>query len=90
MAHLDTQLSNVARMSSVSQADIARLDEALASIEAREISLNESLSHFEDIDIAEESTSLLLEQLRQQSASSIYTQANAALPQAQFVLTLLP
>ncbi len=57
------------------------------SLEERKISLSASKSHFEDTDIAEESTELIREQLRQQSAGSMYTQANA---QAQFVLNLLP
>ena len=56
-------------------------------MEAEEISLNKSFSHFHDTDFAEESTNFAREQIRQQTAGAMYTQANA---QAQFALSLLP
>ena len=59
----------------------------LCLIEAERISLSESLCHFQDTDIAEESTALIKEQIRQQSAGAMVTQANS---QAQFALSLLP
>ncbi|NQY81130.1 MAG: hypothetical protein HRT47_12560 [Candidatus Caenarcaniphilales bacterium] len=52
-----------------------------------EISVNESMSHFQDADFAEESTKVTKAQIQQQTASAMYTQANA---QAQFTLSLLP
>ena len=87
LANLDQIISNMARMQSVYSADQKRLEEAYSYLEDREISLNQSLSHFQDTDMAKESAAFTKAQIRQQAAGSMTTQANA---QAQFVLNLLP
>ena len=87
LAHIDTILSNLTRMNSIVEAKHSYIQERFEGIEAERISLSESLSHFQDTDIAEESTALIKEQIRQQSAGAMVTQANS---QAQFALSLLP
>ena len=74
-------------MHAVVNAKYNYLKEAFNSVESQRIALSDSRSHFVDTDIAEESTKLTREQLRQQSAAAMATQANA---QGQFVLSLLP
>ena len=80
-------LANVNRMHGVVSAKHNYFLSVFDQIEAQEISLNKSLSHYKDTDIAEESSTLIREQIRQQSAGAMFTQANS---QAQFVLNLLP
>ncbi|NQY80702.1 MAG: flagellin [Candidatus Caenarcaniphilales bacterium] len=85
--HIDTMISNVTRISSQLDSEIVALQERFNFLEAKEISLNESQSHFSDTDFAEESTAFTREQLRRQTAGAMFSQANA---QAQFALSLLP
>ncbi|NQY78872.1 MAG: hypothetical protein HRT47_01005 [Candidatus Caenarcaniphilales bacterium] len=87
LSDLDNMLSNVNRMIAVVNAKYNYFDEAYKNVEAQKIALTGSKSHFEDTDIAEESTHIAREQIRQQSAAAMSTQANA---QGQFVLSLLP
>ena len=87
LEHLDTMISNVTRISSIIDSEMVALKSRYEYLESKEISLNESQSHFSDTDFAEESTAFTREQIRQQTAGAMYTQANA---QAQFALSLLP
>ena len=87
LANIDLMISNITRMQSVYSADQKRLEEAYNYLEGQEISLNKSLSHFQDTDFALETANFTKAQIRQQTAGSMTAQANA---QAQFVLNLLP
>ena len=87
LAMLDTMIANVSDMNGIIQSRRKFFEEHFTKLEGEKIALNKSLSHFQDTDIAEESTALIKEQIRQQSAGSMVTQANA---QAQFALSLLP
>ena len=78
---------NMSRMNAVVNAEYSYLQAKFDQLEAEKISLSESQSHFMDTDFAEESTAFAREQLRQQTAGAMYSQANA---QAQFALSLLP
>ncbi|NQY79561.1 MAG: hypothetical protein HRT47_04540 [Candidatus Caenarcaniphilales bacterium] len=87
LANLDLMIGNMGRMQSVYAADQEYLQEMYSSLEGKEISLNKSLSHFQDTDFALETANFTKTQIKQQSAGAMLTQANA---QAQFVLNLLP
>lgn len=87
LVQLDSMLSEIARMQSVYSADQKRLEEAYSYLEGQEISLNKSLSHFQDTDFAQETANFIKAQIQQQTAGSMVSQANA---QAEFVLNLLP
>lgn len=87
LAELDTMIDNVNRMHSSVAAKYTYFQTKFDQLEEEKIAFSKSKSHFEDADFAEESTAFAREQLRQQTAGAMYSQANA---QAQFALSLLP
>jgi flagellin len=68
-------------------ARISRLDTQYDFNEQRIIGLESLKSHVTDTDMAEESSKLAKEQIKQRTAASVLTQANS---QAGFILNLLP
>ena len=66
---------------------ISRLDTQYDFNEQRIIGLESLKSHVTDTDMAEESSKLAKEQIKQRTAASVLTQANS---QAGFILNLLP
>ncbi|NQY80697.1 MAG: flagellin [Candidatus Caenarcaniphilales bacterium] len=87
LAHLDTMISNVSRMQSTIGAKYSFFQAKFDQLEEEKVAFSESRSHFEDADMAEASSGFVREQIRQQTAGAMYSQANA---QASFALNLLP
>jgi flagellin len=77
LSDLDTMIDNVSRMVSVANKYQARFQAVFDKLESDRLSLTDSKSHFEDTDIAKESSVLVREQIRQQGAVAMNTQANA-------------
>ncbi|MCH2226323.1 MAG: flagellin [Candidatus Caenarcaniphilales bacterium] len=84
---IDTMIGNVTESISRVAATYSSMQARFNAVEAEELSLNKALSHFNDVDVAKTSSKLLKEQIKQQTASAVYSQANT---QSQFVLGLIP
>ncbi|NQY78707.1 MAG: flagellin [Candidatus Caenarcaniphilales bacterium] len=87
LASIDQMIENTTRMASYVGAKGESLKTRFDALEGEQISLNKMLSHVEDTDIGQESSNLVRNQIQQQTASSMLTQANI---QKQFMLSLLP
>ncbi|NQY80110.1 MAG: flagellin [Candidatus Caenarcaniphilales bacterium] len=83
----DIMIDNVSRMRSEMGAYKSHIEAKMSYLEDKKINFTDYKSHVMDADIAEESSALIKEQIRSQSAVAMLAQANS---QGQVALGLLP
>jgi flagellin len=84
---VDTMINNVSRMRGYLGSMSNALESKMDYIRLQEENLSASRSRIRDVDVARESSDLIRNQILQQAAASMLTQANA---QSRLVLQLLP
>lgn len=84
---LDNAISNISRSLSIVNGFKSRFEEQFNFLDEKKIALQGSLSHYKDTDFALETSAFTKAQIKQQTATSMLSQANG---QSQLALSLLP
>ena len=85
--HLDKMIDNISRMRSYLGAKQNALESKIEYLDIARENAEASRSRIQDVDVAQESSSLVKNQILQQTASAMLAQANS---QPQIALSLLP